>query len=201
MNLDPRLRVTCGADELSEYAAGRLSPARVAAWDVHLQDCARCRYALAEEQWVRDRLAAGGPSMSGGLHSSLLALARSGPAVPVPTAEQRVPRPGTEPLPVLSPTAPPAHRSALRSTAFAAAAVGASVAAAWSLGVVASTTAVAVTSDARLAPSTSAPTSPASSGAAGTTSAVLVGSTIRWQPTAPTPNPTPCLAKPAQSSP
>lgn len=199
MNLDPRLRVTCGADELSEYAAGRLSAPRVAAWDAHLHECARCRYALAEEQWVRTRLSAGGPSMSGGLHSSLLALAASGPAIPEPTDEQRVPR-GVEPLPVLSPSAPPAHRSALRSTALAAAAVGASVAAAWSLGVVASTSAVAVTPDPRLAPSSSTTTVPA--GGASTSSAALMGAMVGWHPAMPTHDPAaPCVADPAQSSP
>lgn len=59
------------------------------------------------------------------------------PPVPVPAANQRVGGHPMSPLLLVAPTSPPVHRSALRSGVFAVAVASASLAAAWSLGVIA----------------------------------------------------------------
>jgi len=124
------MRVRCQGDELSEYAAGRLPLDRQWAWDRHLVACQACAHDVAQERRLRSSLA-GAPSMPGDLRSTLLALGSS-------LAADLGPRPvasGPDPLRLLSPTAPPCHRSALRATVVAAAAAGLSAAAAWSLTV------------------------------------------------------------------
>ncbi|GGL31263.1 hypothetical protein H9L10_09560 [Phycicoccus endophyticus] len=118
--------VRCGSEELSEYAAGRLSAERSLAWDRHLVACQVCRQDVDDERRLRQALA-GAPSMPGDLRVTLLALGRQ--VEPVASTPR-------EPLTLLAPGAPPCHRSALRATVVAAAAAGVSAAAAWSLTVI-----------------------------------------------------------------
>ncbi len=122
-----RPTVRCLDDELSEYAAGRLGGARRSAWEHHLVACELCCGAVRQERRLHQALA-GAPSMPGDLRLTLLALGRDAPPVPRPVG-------GPEPLPLLAPSDPPCHRSALRATVVAAAAAGVSAAAAWSLTV------------------------------------------------------------------
>ena len=124
--MSARETVSCLDDELSEYVAGRLADPRRRAWEHHLVACETCCRAVREERRLRAALS-GGPAMPGDLRVSLLALGRDlGPA-PVPVNPQ--------PLALLTPSAPPCHRSPLRATVVAAAAAGVSAAAAWSLTV------------------------------------------------------------------
>ncbi len=124
------VRVQCGGEELTEYAAGRLPLDRQWAWDRHLVACQLCAQEVASERRLRSALA-GAPSMPGDLRSSLLAL---GAALATDLGPRPVPS-GHEQLALLHPSAPPCHRSALRATVVAAAAAGLSAAAAWSLTV------------------------------------------------------------------
>ncbi|GAA4120377.1 hypothetical protein GCM10022415_21910 [Knoellia locipacati] len=121
--------VRCRLDEVPDYVSGHLSEQRAAAWDRHLISCVNCQHAVAGERRLQSLLASGCPSMPGSLHAQLVALASSmaGPAVPQ-TAERA-------PLEMVPPSAPPAHRSPLRSAAFATAAAGATAAVAWTLSV------------------------------------------------------------------
>jgi anti-sigma factor RsiW len=121
--------VRCRLDELPDYVSGQLAPQRVDAWDRHLIACVGCQHAVAGERRLQSLLASGCPSMPGSLHAQLVALASSttGPA-PVRTGERA-------PLEMVPPSAPPAHRSPLRSAAMATAAAGATAAVAWSLTV------------------------------------------------------------------
>lgn len=123
-----RASVHCLDDELSEYAAGRLEGARQDAWERHLVVCELCRHAVGQERRLRAALA-GAPSMPGDLRVTLLALGRGMEAEPRPSAGPGV-------LPLLAPSDPPCHRSALRATVVAAAAGGVAAAAAWSLTVI-----------------------------------------------------------------
>lgn len=129
--MSPSPRVRCLGPELSEYVAGRLGAQRQWEWDRHLVACRVCVDAVESERRIRAAFA-GAPSMPGDLRSTLLALGRSmaaeAPARPVPVA-------GPQPLALLAPSAPACHRSPLRATVVAAAAVGVSAAAAWSLTV------------------------------------------------------------------
>ncbi len=75
------VRLTCHRGELTEYAAGRLSGERMAAWDLHLVACASCRALLAEERRLTAALS-GAPSLPGSLRGSLLALAAAPLSVP-----------------------------------------------------------------------------------------------------------------------
>ncbi len=128
---EPRA-VRCLDDDLGEYAAGRLEPARRRRWDLHLVSCRVCVHAVDEERRLQTAFA-GAPSMPGDLRATLLALAAvAGPAPAAVTQPVR----RRDPLAVLSPSAPPCHRSALRATVVAAAAAGASAAAALSLTVI-----------------------------------------------------------------
>ena len=125
------MRVRCGGEELSEYAAARLPVERQWAWDRHLVACRACAQTVDEERRLRSALV-GAPSMPGDLRSSLLALGSALAAEsprPVPVAPRR------EPLALLAPDAPACHRSPLRATVVAAAAASVSAAAAWSLTV------------------------------------------------------------------
>lgn len=119
----------CRLDELPDYVSGRLSAQRTLDWDRHLISCVGCQHAVAGERRLQSLLASGCPSMPGSLHAQLVALASSmtGPAM-AQTSERA-------PLEMVPPSAPPAHRSPLRSAALATAAAGATAAVAWSLTV------------------------------------------------------------------
>ena len=130
MSASPGVR--CLDDELFDYAAGRLSAPRVAVWQRHLAVCDLCSAGLDRERRLRVALA-GAPSMPGDLRSTLVAMGRS---LEQPATANRARL--AEPLALLAPGAPPCHRSPLRATVVAAAAVGVSAAAAWSLTVMGS---------------------------------------------------------------
>lgn len=121
--------VRCRLDEIPDYVSGQLSPQRTDAWDRHLITCVGCQHAVAAERRLQSLLASACPSMPGSLHAQLVALASSmtGPAM-AQTSERA-------PLEMVPPSAPPAHRSPLRSAALATAAAGATAAVAWSLTV------------------------------------------------------------------
>lgn len=121
--------VRCRLDEIPDYVSGHLSPQRTDAWDRHLISCVGCQHAVAAERRLQSLLSSGCPSMPGSLHAQLVALASSmtGPAM-AQTRERA-------PLEMVPPSAPPAHRSPLRSAALATAAAGATAAVAWSLTV------------------------------------------------------------------
>ncbi len=159
--------VRCLDDELFEYAAGRLPAPRLVIWERHLAVCDLCASGLQRERRLRVALA-GAPSMPGDLRSALLALGRAiDPPVAAPS--------GSEPLALLSPGAPPCHRSPLRATVVAAAAVGVSAAAAWSLSVMgAPATGSSPRYAARDAAASPSPSPTALSGAA--------TSTVGWMP-------------------
>ncbi|WP_299440741.1 anti-sigma factor [uncultured Phycicoccus sp.] len=158
--------VRCLDDELSEYAAGRLDDTRSLAWDRHLVACEMCRRAVGAERRLREALA-GGPSMPGDLRTTLIAMGRDLDPGPVGFRE---------PLALLSPGDRPCHRSPLRATVVAAAAVGVSAAAAWSLTVIgAPATRVAVVSG---SPSPAAsPVGPTRSAPPATTASLV---SVRW---------------------
>ena len=117
----------CRLDELPDYVSGKLSAQRILEWDRHLISCVNCQHAVAGERRLQTLLASGCPSMPGSLHAQLVALASSmsGPAM-APASERA-------PLEMVAPSAPPAHRSPLRSAAMATAAAGATAAVAWTL--------------------------------------------------------------------
>lgn len=119
----------CRLDEIPDYVSGHLPPQRADAWDHHLITCVNCQHAVAAERRLQSLLATGCPSMPGSLHAQLVALASS---AATPAAD----RPGAyAPLEMVPPSAPPVHRSPLRSAALATAAAGATAAVAWSLTV------------------------------------------------------------------
>lgn len=117
----------CRLDELPDYVSGKLSAQRTLDWDRHLISCVNCQHAVAGERRLQTLLASGCPSMPGTLHAQLVALATSmtGPAM-AQTSERA-------PLEMVPPSAPPVHRSPLRSAALATAAAGATAAVAWTL--------------------------------------------------------------------
>lgn len=119
----------CRLDEVPDYVSGHLSPQRTDAWDRHLITCVGCQHAVAGERRLQAMLATGCPSMPGSLHAQLVALASSMNPPAVARGPQR------SPLEMVPPSAPPAHRSPLRSAALATAAAGATAAVAWSLTV------------------------------------------------------------------
>jgi anti-sigma factor RsiW len=121
----------CRLDELPDYVSGQLSAQRTLEWDRHLIACGGCQHAVAAERRLQTLLSAGCPSMPGGLHAQLVALATSMPAAPSTGHETR--RHDHSPLQMVAPTAPPAHRSPLKSAALATAAAGATAAVAWTL--------------------------------------------------------------------
>lgn len=121
----------CRLDELPDYVSGQLSAQRTLEWDRHLIACGGCQHAVAAERRLQTLLSAGCPSMSGSLHAQLVALASSMPAVPTAGPADR--RLEHAPLQMVAPTAPPVHRSPLKSAAIATAAAGATAAVAWTL--------------------------------------------------------------------
>ena len=158
----PSRSVRCRLDELPDYVSGHLSRQRLDAWDRHLISCVGCQHAVAAERRLQSLLASGCPSMPGSLHAQLVALASSmtGPAM-AQTGERA-------PLEMVPPSAPPAHRSPLKSAALATAAAGATAAVAWSLtvtGAGALTTSVTSTGRAHPSVSPSVPSPSAPSGA------------------------------------
>jgi hypothetical protein len=175
MSASPGVR--CLDDELFDYAAGRLSAPRVAVWQRHLAVCDLCSAGLDRERRLRVALA-GAPSMPGDLRSALVAMGRS------------LEQPGTvnrarlaEPLALLAPGAPPCHRSPLRATVVAAAAVGVSAAAAWSLTVMGSPAERgAVPVPARDAAASPGPTATPATGAAAIAARWMPAGTVRVTP-------------------
>ena len=121
----------CRLDELPDYVSGQLSSQRTLEWDRHLIACGGCQHAVAAESRLQTLLSAGCPSMPGSLHAQLVALASSMPAVP--PAGPAVRHRDHTPLQMVAPTAPPVHRSPLKSAALATAAAGATAAVAWTL--------------------------------------------------------------------
>lgn len=117
----------CRLDELPDYVSGQLSAQRTLEWGRHLITCVGCQHAVAGERRLQTLLASGCPSMPGSLHAQLVALSSSmtGPVM-AQTSERA-------PLEMVAPSAPPAHRSPLRSAALATAAAGATAAVAWTL--------------------------------------------------------------------
>jgi len=168
MNAAPGVR--CLDDELLEYAAGRLPAPRVALWQRHLAVCDLCLVGLERERRLQAALA-GGPSMPGDLRTTLMAMGRL-LEQPAETARPRLP----EPLALLAPTAPPCHRSPLRATVVAAAAVGVSAAAAWSLTVMGAST------DRGAAPLPTVRDAPTSPGPTPRTVAGGSATVVRWMP-------------------
>lgn len=130
----------CLGEELTEYAAGNLSPERRHHWDLHLVTCEHCRTNVSAERRLQQALRLDPVVVPEQLRAALLSLAL--PAQPVggvpavPTAPFAV-RQGVRatPLATLSPTAPPVHRSAARSTLLAAMAATAAGAAALGISV------------------------------------------------------------------
>ena len=139
-------RARCLGDLVGDYVAGRLPDQ--ATWDRHLITCLGCRGAVDLERRVMAVLRSA-PEIPGDLRSMLLSVSSE-----IPVAAPRRPRGGVptvppvpagpgvgsgmgvpRPLAVLSPSAPPQHRSALRAAVFAGAAVGASAAAVWAISV------------------------------------------------------------------
>lgn len=174
---DPR-GVRCLDDDLGEYAAGRLESGRARRWDLHLVTCRLCAHAVADERRLQAAFA-GAPSMPGDLRASLLAVAggaalvggparRGGSVLAGGSGTEQDPRPvgRRDPLTVLSPSAPPCHRSALRATVIAAAAAGASAAAALSLTVIGAPAGRTGVSASTVVPVVGSPTPSPSSGSA-----------------------------------
>jgi anti-sigma factor RsiW len=161
-------QLTCLDRELTEYAAGRLPEPRSKAWDRHLVACASCTRAVAQERRLQSLLVDDTPSMPSSLRGALLALSLP-PAAGAATLPRRS-EPGAAPLATLAPTAPPVHRSVLRSALVAAGAASITTAAAWSLAVGNS-----ASFSAEGAPTTSAsPTAPAAAGTSTAAVAVLL---------------------------
>ncbi|EAQ00031.1 RNA polymerase sigma-70 factor [Janibacter sp. HTCC2649] len=167
----------CRLDELPDYVSGQLSLQRTLDWDRHLIMCVNCQHAVAGERRLQTLLASGCPSMPGSLHAQLVALASSmtGPAM-AQTSERA-------PLEMVPPSAPPGHRSPLRSAALATAAAGATAAVAWTLtiagtGAITTTVTTVGGTSPSVRPVGSTPT-PASSGGRGsrTVSTVWMSST------------------------
>jgi anti-sigma factor RsiW len=117
----------CRLDELPDYVSGKLSAQRTLDWDRHLISCGSCQHAVAGERRLQSLLASGCPSMPGSLHAQLVALASSMPGPSVTRTSEHAP------LEMVAPSAPPAHRSPLRSAALATAAASATAAVAWTL--------------------------------------------------------------------
>lgn len=117
----------CRLDELPDYVSGKLSAQRTLEWDRHLISCVNCQHAVVGERRLQTLLASGCPSMPGSLHAQLVALASAMTGPPMDQSSERAP------LQMVAPSAPPAHRSPLRSAAMATAAAGATAAVAWTL--------------------------------------------------------------------
>lgn len=128
------IRVRCGGPELPEYAVGRLPVERTRAWDRHLVTCQHCVVAVSQERRLQVRLSSG-PAVSRNLHAQLLAMACR--ELGGPESARGVPRPAASmaPLPLMAPSAPPAHRSILRSVVLASTVAGLGATAVWTLGV------------------------------------------------------------------
>ncbi len=164
--------LTCLGGELTEYAAGRLPEPRRRAWDRHLVACASCARAVEDERRLQALLVHDTPSMPTTLRGALLAL-----SMPTAVAAPAPPRPaGTDlaPLATLAPTAPPVHRSVLRSALVAAGAASLTAAAAWSLAAGTDPAGPPAPHPAAGAAATPGPSGAAAPGMAGSTSALAV---------------------------
>ncbi len=143
------------ADELSEYAAGRLPDSLTLHWDRHLVACQSCRSEVEVERRLQAVLRSG-PSVPPSLRTTLIAMGATRPMTALPTAARgrqvpevplvpfgSTPLPNGYSLPTVLPASPALHRSPLRSAVMATMVAGASAAAAWGLGVTAGATAAA----------------------------------------------------------
>ncbi len=129
----------CLGEELTDYAAGRLTAVRRNHWDLHLVTCASCRGTVEGERRLQQAMRLDTVAVPDQLRMTLLALAvRPDDGIPaVPLAPARVRSTvGAVPLATLAPDAPAAHRSMLRPTLLAtlAASAGAAAAIGLSLG-------------------------------------------------------------------
>ncbi|PRY60245.1 hypothetical protein BCF74_10731 [Knoellia remsis] len=122
----------CRVEEIPDYVSGHLAPQRAAAWDRHLIACVCCQHAVADERRLQAMLASGAPSMPGSLHAQLVALASSMTGPAMAQTGERAPR-EPAPLQMVPPSAPPVHRTSLRTAALATAAASATAAVAWTL--------------------------------------------------------------------
>jgi hypothetical protein len=128
----------CLREELTDYAAGRLTAVRRNHWDLHLVTCQSCRAAVEDERRLQQALRLDTVAVPDQLRSTLLALAlRPDGGVPsVPIAPARVRSAvSAMPLATLSPDAPAAHRSMVRPTLLATLAASAGAAAAIGLSI------------------------------------------------------------------
>jgi hypothetical protein len=128
----------CLRDELTDYAAGRLTPVRRNHWDLHLVTCECCRAAVADERHLQHAMRLDTVAVPDQLRSSLLALAlKTDDGIPVvPPAPARVRSAvSAVPLATLAPDAPAAHRSMVRPTLLATLAASAGAAAAIGLSI------------------------------------------------------------------
>lgn len=132
MTPDPRRRgSSCIGDRVPDLVAGALDTTEQRVHEHHLIACATCRQEVEAERRLQFVLR-GAPDVPGDLRAALLTMTAGADG---DHREQRRPPVGIPaPLPVLAPDARACHRSALRSTVVAAAAAGACVAAAWTLG-------------------------------------------------------------------
>ena len=113
---------------LCAYADRSLPAATLLACDRHVAICPGCRDAVEAERRLLSSLRSDAtPELPSGLESALLCLA----VYAVPTVPTRPP----SPLVVVGRSAPAMHRSPVRAALLASLAAGASVAAAWSVGV------------------------------------------------------------------
>lgn len=128
----------CIGEELTDYAAGRLTAVRRNHWDLHLVTCQACRAAVSDERRLQQALRLDSVAVPDQLRSMLLAMASSGdvsaPSVPSAPSGVRAAVNFT-PLATLAPNAPAAHRSMLRPTLLATLAASAGAAAAIGLSI------------------------------------------------------------------
>lgn len=128
----------CLGEELTDYAAGRLTPVRRSHWDLHLVTCGSCRAAVDDERRLQQALRLDAVAVPDQLRMTLLALATMpDDGVPqVPNAPARVRASVSAiPLATLAPGAPAAHRSMVRPTLLATLAASAGAAAAIGLSI------------------------------------------------------------------
>lgn len=128
----------CIREELTDYAAGRLTAVRRNHWDLHLVTCPSCRAEVEGERRLQQVLRLDTVAVPDQLRSALLALAARPadgvPAVPLAPAGVRS-AVSALPLATLSPDAPAAHRSMVRPALLATIAASAGAAAAIGLSI------------------------------------------------------------------
>jgi anti-sigma factor RsiW len=145
---------------LSAYADRSLPAATLLACDRHVAICPGCQDAVEAERRLLSSLRSDAtPELPSGLESALLCLA----VYAVPTVPTRPP----SPLVVVGRSAPAMHRSPARAALLASLAAGASVAAAWSVGVSGVSPSGASLSDVRLTAPAAAASSSSGAGTSG----------------------------------